>query len=579
MKKIFAVALACLMLCSTFMLASCGITEHSPDDVIDKLPIGGIESDLVIDKNPDGGTVDDGNVDDGKPDNGNPDDGDPNGVHEHEFNLELVFEEFLVSPATCTEKAVYYKSCKCKEKSEETFEWGEPLGHSFSDEWSSNAREHWHAATCEHENEKDMVSSHINLDGNGVCLDCGFDTIVDSISFDLLKLSGKTASGKVSNATESFDLSQEVVVGGNATYYITTDEAGENAIDGGSVELQVGDNTFYVQATLEGKSVTYTLNIRRREIYTITFEVGDGRAVEPITVEEDEKFDVPFTSKWGFVFDGWDYDFTQPITSSMTVSAKWKADPRATQALVNNMTPQQLFEETKEILDEYSNFTLENTQTHTFSYMGEVLDMLTSSYTSHELIDGDASAVLAWNEQGTLVVDKRYVVDPLDEANNVYYYYDIDSIPAMNGMWKAYVTVDDYYAAAGIDRNESRLLNIPESALTDIQFYVDEETGLCYIEYLVEAEHYQRMNPSLAGMEMCNDVAYRLYFNDQGEFQNLLVHIEGTMSFPADGGQSLEMLHTIEIQGVFTDIGVTEVAAPENADKYPLGQIQIPDEQ
>ena len=127
MKKIFAVALACLMLCSTFMLASCGITEHSPDGVIDKLPMGGIESDLVIDKNPDGGKVDDGNVDDGKPDNGNPDDGDPNGVHEHEFNLELIFEEFLVSPATCTEKAVYYKSCKCKEKSEETFEWGCPL--------------------------------------------------------------------------------------------------------------------------------------------------------------------------------------------------------------------------------------------------------------------------------------------------------------------------------------------------------------------------------------------------------------------------------------------------------------------
>ncbi len=111
--------------------------------------------------------------------------------HEHVFNYKRVEEKFLKSPVDCVNKAVYYYSCECGEKGVDTFEYGEPLGHSFTDykynndatctedgtktakcdrcdvtdtitvagtatghtfstEWSRDDDYHWHAANCEH---------------------------------------------------------------------------------------------------------------------------------------------------------------------------------------------------------------------------------------------------------------------------------------------------------------------------------------------------------------------------------------------------------------------------------------------
>ena len=50
----------------------------------------------------------------------------------HTFDKEVANESALKSAATCTTKAVYYKTCACGAKSEtETFEYGEPLAHTF----------------------------------------------------------------------------------------------------------------------------------------------------------------------------------------------------------------------------------------------------------------------------------------------------------------------------------------------------------------------------------------------------------------------------------------------------------------
>lgn len=53
-------------------------------------------------------------------------------------------EKYILSHATCTNAAVYYKSCKvCGEKHTETFVCGEPLGHSFTNYVNNND------ATCQ----------------------------------------------------------------------------------------------------------------------------------------------------------------------------------------------------------------------------------------------------------------------------------------------------------------------------------------------------------------------------------------------------------------------------------------------
>lgn len=59
----------------------------------------------------------------------------PQLTHTHIFDQEKAEEAYLQKAATCTESAVYYKSCVCGEKGEETFTVGEPLGHIWG-EWS-----------------------------------------------------------------------------------------------------------------------------------------------------------------------------------------------------------------------------------------------------------------------------------------------------------------------------------------------------------------------------------------------------------------------------------------------------------
>ena len=81
--------------------------------------------------------------------------------HEHAYTLEILDSGFLKSAATCTEPAVYYKSCVCggrapDEATDATFINGDALGHSPSERWSDDDDNHWHVcSTClEHKTDE-----------------------------------------------------------------------------------------------------------------------------------------------------------------------------------------------------------------------------------------------------------------------------------------------------------------------------------------------------------------------------------------------------------------------------------------
>ena len=42
-------------------------------------------------------------------------------------------------------------------------------GHSFAEEWSYNSEHHWHAAICEHSDEKSAIAEHTYVDGVCIC--------------------------------------------------------------------------------------------------------------------------------------------------------------------------------------------------------------------------------------------------------------------------------------------------------------------------------------------------------------------------------------------------------------------------
>ena len=46
--------------------------------------------------------------------------------------------------------------------------------HTFEEDWSSDAENHWHAATCEHTEEKDALAAHVDENEDDTCDVCGY---------------------------------------------------------------------------------------------------------------------------------------------------------------------------------------------------------------------------------------------------------------------------------------------------------------------------------------------------------------------------------------------------------------------
>ncbi len=124
-------------------------------------------------------------------------------THTHSFIREEADNKYLKTAATCTTKAIYFKSCACGEKGTETFETGSALGHTggtatctekpvctrcnqaydnalghdYAVEWRNDAAGHWHACSrCDSRNDEAVHTA-----GNAAtettpqtCIVCGY---------------------------------------------------------------------------------------------------------------------------------------------------------------------------------------------------------------------------------------------------------------------------------------------------------------------------------------------------------------------------------------------------------------------
>lgn len=135
----------------------------------------------------------------------------------------------------------------------------------------------------------------------------------------------RALSGKVSNSTTVFSFYDEISVEKGTTYTISTDINGINVIPSKTVNLEIGDNIFYVLVSNEDVLTLYTATVRRKPIYTVTFDTLGGTEVEAQQVEEDAFATAPTTEKNGCTFEKWDWDFSMPITENTTITAIWNA--------------------------------------------------------------------------------------------------------------------------------------------------------------------------------------------------------------------------------------------------------------
>ena len=142
------------------------------------------------------------------------------------------------------------------------------------------------------------------------------------------KKTDKTIYGKVANDTDTFYFTDEIELKGGASYSVYKDFDCSDEIISKAVKLNVGDNTFYILEKCGNDSKFYTVTVRRREIYTVTFTVDDGTLLENATIKVEEdglipKESIPVsTDGYDFV---WDYDFTKPVTENIVINATVKA--------------------------------------------------------------------------------------------------------------------------------------------------------------------------------------------------------------------------------------------------------------
>lgn len=161
----------------------------------------------------------------------------------------------------------------------------------------------------------------------------------------------RALSGKVSNSTTVFSFYDEISVEKGTTYTISTDINGINVIPSKTVNLEIGDNIFYVLVSNEDELTLYTATVRRKPIYTVTFDTLGGTEVEAQQVEEDAFATAPTTEKNGCTFEKWNWDFSMPITENTTITAIWNAfvynivydfnipEDSASQEVDNSMNP------------------------------------------------------------------------------------------------------------------------------------------------------------------------------------------------------------------------------------------------
>ena len=251
----------------------------------------------------------------------------------HNFTAETVDEKYLKSAATCTEKAVYYKSCStCGLTSkgtadEATFESGVALDHNWG-AWTSNGNG-THTRICSrdasHTETGDCTGGTADCTNKAVCTVCGGaygvkdpDNHTGKLAWDITETHHEqawTCCGLITVTKAAHTFGDWVV-----TKRPTSREEGEKARTCsvcGYTETKVLPKT--------GGGPTY---------YTLVFESNGGSKITNVNERHGTVVDLTLAkyqpTRTGYDFTGWysDKELTKRVTSvklyeNMTVYAGW----------------------------------------------------------------------------------------------------------------------------------------------------------------------------------------------------------------------------------------------------------------
>ena len=139
---------------------------------------------------------------------------------------------------------------------------------------------------------------------------------------------GKIYTKSFPNSQIVYSVYNDVVVGEGSTWTLSVDIFGNETIESKTIPLIEGDNQYYILVkNSKGEVKQYVIIARRRPIYTVSFNTAGGSAIATQYIEEDSNAVEPATipTRVGYTFDGWNYNFNNPIKESRTITASWTA--------------------------------------------------------------------------------------------------------------------------------------------------------------------------------------------------------------------------------------------------------------
>ena len=205
-------------------------------------------------------------------------------------------------------------------------EYGSLKQHTAKSTWETTAKEHYHACSTVGCTERISSGEH-TFDKNKKCTVCEYVTTAllgTEISSDVYTINGTNLYVKVPNNQETFYFGDTINVAEGATYGFYTHIQGTGYIGSFLITIAEEDNVFYL-IVKNGNDIpkTYTVTIYRRPIYEVVFDSNGGTAVATQYIEEDCWIKNVSTTRQGYIFDGWDYDFGNAITSDVYATASW----------------------------------------------------------------------------------------------------------------------------------------------------------------------------------------------------------------------------------------------------------------
>ena len=242
----------------------------------------------------------------------------------HDFTAETAEEKYLKSAATCTEKAVYYKSCTvCGEKGTETFEYGNPLGHDYG-AWTSNDNG-THTRVC----SRDAIHTETeNCSG-------GEATCTEQATCEFC---GKKYGEPLGHTYKPEWITNEqrhwhVCARCDHIKDMGVHRFGEWSIVRRPTSTKTGERVR--SCTICNYEETEELPVTGGYVlpyYKLTFETNGGSSLEPVVKIKGTVIDLAeySTYRYGYTFDGWyaDEALTQRVTSvtldaDKTVYSAW----------------------------------------------------------------------------------------------------------------------------------------------------------------------------------------------------------------------------------------------------------------